>query len=76
LHRRDRLTNIKPPVEKPIQKTQYLTSFFSNFFNSNSGKMADSNLILVPASFQFIPNNLQNKGGQAVSGLSRGQFAT
>jgi hypothetical protein len=38
--------------------------------------MADSNLILVPASFQFIPNNLQNKGGQAVSGLSRGQFAT
>jgi len=38
--------------------------------------MADCNLILVPASFQFIPNNLQNKGGQAVSGLSRGHFAT
>jgi hypothetical protein len=32
--------------------------------------------MFLPASFQFIPNNLQNKGGQAVSGLSRGQFAT
>ena len=38
--------------------------------------MADYNLMFVPASFQFIPNNLQNKGGQAVSGISCGQFAT
>jgi hypothetical protein len=38
--------------------------------------MADYSFMFELASFQFLPNNLQNKGGQAVSGLSRGQFAT